>query len=107
MTNLKQFNYYLVLDLEATCCDKGSIAKNHMEIIEIGAVMVEPATLTIVDEFQSFVKPIRHPILTEFCKSLTSIAQTLFRDRSHLPRSQYPAEKLAVSLLKWCIWFLG
>ncbi|WP_293128313.1 hypothetical protein [Microcoleus sp. bin38.metabat.b11b12b14.051] len=39
MINLKQFNYYLVLDLEATCCDKGSIARNHMEIIEIGAVM--------------------------------------------------------------------
>jgi len=76
MTNLKHFNYYLVLDLEATCCDKDSIAKNHMEIIEIGALMVDPATLTIVDEFQSFVKPIRHPILTEFCKSLTSIAQT-------------------------------
>ncbi|MEG4286845.1 3'-5' exonuclease [Microcoleus sp. A006_D1] len=76
MRNLKDFNYYLVLDLEATCCDKGSIARNHMEIIEIGAVMVDSTTLTIVDEFQSFVKPIRHPILTEFCTSLTSIAQT-------------------------------
>ncbi|MEG5059887.1 3'-5' exonuclease [Microcoleus sp. A2-C5] len=76
MINLKQFNYYLVLDLEATCCDKGSIARNDMEIIEIGAVMIKSTTLTIVDEFQSFVKPIRHPILTEFCTSLTSIAQT-------------------------------
>ena len=76
MINLKQFNYYLVLDLEATCCDKGSIARNHMEIIEIGAVMVDPTTLTIVHKFQTFVKPIRHPILTEFCTSLTSIAQT-------------------------------
>ncbi|MEG4322279.1 MULTISPECIES: 3'-5' exonuclease [unclassified Microcoleus] len=76
MKNLKQFNYYLVLDLEATCCDKGSIARNQMEIIEIGAVMVDPTTLAIVDEFQTFVKPIRHPILTEFCTSLTSIAQT-------------------------------
>lgn len=76
MINLKHFNYYLVLDLEATCCDKGSIAPNNMEIIEIGAVMVESETLTIVDEFQTFVKPMRHTILTEFCKSLTSIAQT-------------------------------
>jgi inhibitor of KinA sporulation pathway (predicted exonuclease) len=75
MMNLKQFDYYLVLDLEATCCDKGSIAPNQMEIIEIGAVMVDSKTLTIVDEFQSFVKPTRNPMLTEFCKSLTSISQ--------------------------------
>ncbi|MCC3505166.1 MAG: exonuclease domain-containing protein [Microcoleus sp. PH2017_19_SFW_U_A] len=74
--NLKHFDYYLVLDLEATCCDKGSIARNQMEIIEIGAVMVDSTTLTIVDEFQTFVKPVRHPILTEFCTALTSIAQT-------------------------------
>jgi 3'-5' exoribonuclease 1 len=75
MMNLKLFNYYLVLDLEATCCDKGSIAPNQMEIIEIGAVMVDSKTLTIVDEFQSFVKPTHNPMLTEFCKSLTSISQ--------------------------------
>ncbi|MCC3444874.1 MAG: exonuclease domain-containing protein [Microcoleus sp. PH2017_03_ELD_O_A] len=74
--NLKHFDYYLVLDLEATCCDQGSIARNQMEIIEIGAVMVDSTTLTIVDEFQTFVKPVRHPILTEFCTALTSIAQT-------------------------------
>jgi len=76
MINLKHFNYYLVLDLAATCCDRGTIARNQMEIIEIGAVMVESKTLTIVDEFQTFVKPIRNPMLTEFCTSLTSIAQT-------------------------------
>ncbi|MCC3426177.1 MAG: exonuclease domain-containing protein [Microcoleus sp. PH2017_01_SCD_O_A] len=76
MKSLKHFDYYLVLDLEATCCDKGSIARNQMEIIEIGAVMVDSTTLTIVDEFQTFVKPVRHPILTEFCTALTSIAQT-------------------------------
>ncbi|MCU0543060.1 MAG: exonuclease domain-containing protein [Oscillatoriaceae cyanobacterium Prado104] len=75
MKNLKPFDYYLVLDLEATCCDTGSIAKNEMEIIEIGAVMVKAQTLEILDEFQTFVKPVRNPILTEFCKTLTSIAQ--------------------------------
>ena len=74
--NLKHYNYYLVVDLEATCCDKqATIKQTEMEIIEIGAVMVHPESLTIIDEFQSFIKPIRHPILTEFCKSLTSIAQ--------------------------------
>ncbi|MGL5064597.1 MAG: exonuclease domain-containing protein [Microcoleus sp.] len=73
--NLQHYNYYLVLDLEATCCDRASIPSNHMEIIEIGAVMVEAKTLNIIDEFQTFIKPIRHPSLTEFCKSLTSISQ--------------------------------
>jgi 3'-5' exoribonuclease 1 len=74
--NLKDYNYYLVLDLEATCCDQGTINREQMEIIEIGAVMVEPKNLTIIDEFQTFIKPVRHPILTQFCKSLTSISQT-------------------------------
>ena len=87
--NLQHYNYYLVVDLEATCCDRGNIRKEEMEIIEIGAVMVHSESLSIVDEFQSFVKPIRHPILTEFCKSLTSIFQAqvdqlrLTQKRSH------------------------
>ncbi len=46
-----------------------------METIEIGAVMVETASLKVIDEFQSFVKPIVHPILRDFCKDLTSIQQ--------------------------------
>lgn len=46
-----------------------------MEIIEIGAVMVDATDFHIEDEFQSFVRPVRHPVLTDFCTSLTSIAQ--------------------------------
>lgn len=90
--NLKDYNYYLVVDLEATCCDRDSIARSHMEVIEIGAVMVHPESLTIIDEFQSFIKPIRHPILTDFCKSLTSISQTQV-DRA-------PTYPEAIALLK-------
>ena len=66
---------YLVIDFEATCCDKGTVPREHMEIIEIGAVMVEAADLQVVDEFQSFVRPTRHPKLTSFCTGLTSIGQ--------------------------------
>jgi inhibitor of KinA sporulation pathway (predicted exonuclease) len=73
--NLNQYDYFLVLDLEATCCDKGSIKRHEMEIIEIGAVMVEAPTLTIIDQFQTFIKPVRYPVLTPFCKALTSITQ--------------------------------
>ena len=90
--NLQHYNYYLVVDLEATCCDRGNIRKEEMEIIEIGGVMVHSESLSIVDEFQSFIKPIRHPILTEFCKSLTSISQVQV-DRA-------PTYPEAIALLK-------
>ena len=73
--NLKHYDYLMVLDLEATCCDVQTIARSQMEIIEIGAVMVETQNLTPVDEFQTFVKPTRNPQLTEFCRQLTSISQ--------------------------------
>lgn len=76
-------DFYLVLDLEATCCDRDSIPKEQMETIEIGAVMVERKTLTSISssypqgiaEFQTFIRPITHPKLTEFCTQLTSITQ--------------------------------
>ncbi len=67
--------HYLLIDFEATCADDQSIARTQMEIIEIGAVMVETETLKVVDEFQSFVRPVRHPRLTAFCTQLTSIRQ--------------------------------
>lgn len=70
-----KFNYYLVIDLEATCCDLKKIPRHQMEIIEIGAVMVETTNLKIVSEFQTFINPIRHPILTDFCRELTKISQ--------------------------------
>ncbi|WP_413165217.1 exonuclease domain-containing protein [Capilliphycus salinus ALCB114379] len=73
--NIKQYDFCLVIDLEATCCDRQTIDRSEMEIIEIGAVMVETKNLTSVSEFQTFVKPVRHPILTEFCQQLTSITQ--------------------------------
>jgi 3'-5' exoribonuclease 1 len=73
--NLDKYQHILVVDLEATCCDLQSIPRHQMETIEIGAVIVNIANLEIVDEFQTFIKPLRHPILTEFCLQLTSITQ--------------------------------
>lgn len=46
-----------------------------METIEIGLVVIDLETLEIVDEFQRFVRPQINPILTDFCKTLTSIQQ--------------------------------
>jgi inhibitor of KinA sporulation pathway (predicted exonuclease) len=68
-------DYYLIVDLEATCSDKGAVPRHEMEIIEIGAVMQSSRTFEIESEFQTFVRPVRHPELTEFCTELTGITQ--------------------------------
>lgn len=68
--------FYLVVDLEATCSeDRVVVLRHEMEIIEIGAVMVRGESLEPVDEFQSFVRPVRNPVLTDFCIRLTGITQ--------------------------------
>lgn len=66
---------YLVIDLEATCDNHDAVPRDEMEIIEIGAVLVDSNTLQAKAEFQTFVRPVRHPTLTEFCTKLTSITQ--------------------------------
>jgi 3'-5' exoribonuclease 1 len=72
---MNDIEYYAVVDLEATCCDDGSIRRQDTEIIEVGAVLCDASTLEIVEEFQCFVRPVRHPKLTEFCTKLTTITQ--------------------------------
>lgn len=66
---------YLVIDLEATCASDDAVPREEMEIIEIGAVLVDGATLAPEDEFQAFVRPTVHPVLTPYCRELTSIRQ--------------------------------
>jgi len=66
---------YLVIDLEATCDDRGAVPRDQTEIIEIGAVLVDGRTMRPTAEFQTFVRPVRHPTLTAFCTELTSIVQ--------------------------------
>lgn len=63
---------YVVLDLEATCGKE--IPDGESEIIEIGAVKLNDK-LEVVDEFQSFIRPVLHPTITYFCEELTSIKQ--------------------------------
>ncbi len=59
----------LVIDLEATCADDGSIPPELMEVLEVGAVWVAPDG-QILDRLESFVRPIERPQLTAFCKRL-------------------------------------
>jgi len=67
--------YFLVIDLEATCDDEGRIPEKLMEIIEIGAVLVDGTTLEPVGEFSTFLRPVIRPELTPFCTKLTTITQ--------------------------------
>lgn len=68
-------SYFLIVDLEATCSNDGNIPSQEMEIIEIGAVMLNRFTWEIDSEYQQFIKPVRHPLLTDFCTELTTITQ--------------------------------
>lgn len=69
MIKLKNTDKIIVFDLESTC-GRGVI---NTEIIEIGAVKI--INKQVVGEFSVFIKPIKHPILTDFCIELTSITQ--------------------------------
>lgn len=64
----------LILDLEMTCADDGSIAPERMEVIEVGAVVWSPHG-GVLDRFSDFVRPIERPVLTPFCRALLRIAQ--------------------------------
>jgi len=64
----------LVINLEATCCDQGSVPQQEMEIIQIGAVLATRSG-EVLGEWSSHVRPIRHPVLTKFCTQLTGIRQ--------------------------------
>ncbi|MCF4994887.1 exonuclease [Pseudomonas syringae] len=65
--------HWLVIDLEATT-DEGGWPVTEMEIIEIGATLVDRSGRE-QDYFQCFVKPERRPVLTPFCRELTHITQ--------------------------------
>ncbi|UMZ10147.1 3'-5' exoribonuclease [Pseudomonas sp. MPFS] len=65
--------HWLVIDLEATT-DEGGWPVSEMEIIEIGATLVNRQGRE-QDHFQRFVRPQRRPMLTPFCRELTHITQ--------------------------------
>lgn len=90
--NPSQPSRYLVVDLEATCDDMHALPREETEIIEIGAVLVDGVTLQPLDEFQSFVRPVKHPRLTPFCTKLTTITQA---DVVGAPTFRFVAPKLA------------
>jgi inhibitor of KinA sporulation pathway (predicted exonuclease) len=65
----------LIVDLEATCWDRPEHASERMETIEIGALCIDVESSAAPREFQTFVRPVREPRLSEYCTRLTSIRQ--------------------------------
>lgn len=65
----------VVVDIEATCWKKGVFSRKK-ETIEIGAVRLLPGrSASEWPEFQTFVRPLRLPRLSSFCRELTGINQ--------------------------------
>ncbi|MFJ3487644.1 exonuclease domain-containing protein [Pseudomonas sp. NPDC090202] len=75
--------HWLVIDLEATT-EEGGWPVAEMEIIEIGASVVNREGRE-VDHFERFVRPLRRPQLTPFCRELTHIQQSQVDAASPLP----------------------
>jgi sporulation inhibitor KapD len=64
----------LFIDFEFTMPDRNSRRRGfYPEIIEAGAVLVE--NNKVIEQFSSYVRPMRFPILTERCRSFLNISQ--------------------------------
>ncbi|UXI16591.1 hypothetical protein NH340_JMT02534 [Sarcoptes scabiei] len=64
----QNYDYFLVLDFEATCDQKPI---DPIEIIEFPALKFDCKTFEIVDSFHQYVRPLIHPKLSNFCIDLT------------------------------------
>jgi len=68
------FDYICVFDFECTCdMDRGTM--KAQEIIEFPIVIVDVKAKAVKAIFQTYVKPVIDPKLTEFCTQLTGITQ--------------------------------
>jgi 3'-5' exoribonuclease 1 len=75
---------YIIVDLEATCWQERKGQKS--EIIEIGALCVDDHR-QILGEFNQIIKPLVHPVLSDFCTELTSITQEMVDKGLHFVES--------------------
>jgi inhibitor of KinA sporulation pathway (predicted exonuclease) len=64
---------FIIFDLEATCWAQRDDSQVQ-EIIEIGALLINRYG-EAESTFNSFIKPIVNPFLSDFCTELTSIRQ--------------------------------
>lgn len=100
---------HIIFDLESTCWEQdGDFQKENGEIIEIGAVKYRDNFK--IDEFTQFIRPVKFPELSEFCKNLTSISQNdvdtapLFKDAMSNFEKWIFAEADEDALMKFWSW---
>ena len=65
----QKYDFFLILDFEATCSDTDPNFCN--EIIEFPIVAIDSKTGNRVEEFRQYVRPVINPILTKFCTTFT------------------------------------
>ena len=68
------YDYYLICDVEGTCIENSGF-DYESEIIEFPVLLIQAETMSIIDQFHAYVRPLLHPELSEFCKSFTGITQ--------------------------------
>ncbi|MDD0843686.1 exonuclease domain-containing protein [Pseudomonas sp. Gutcm_11s] len=97
---------WLIIDLEATT-EEGGWPIEDMEIIEIGASLVA-ADGHELEHFQRFVRPLRRPCLTSFCRQLTHISQAQVDGAQSLevvwPQFERWLESHLAHLVGWGSW---
>ena len=81
----QKFQFLCVIDFDATCLenakpDPQEVIQVCANILHVGNDFQKPST------FHSFVKPIYHSILSEFCKDLTGITQEQVDSAKHFPQ---------------------
>ena len=72
-TKPQKFQHLLALDFEATCLKDRPI--DPQEIIEIPCLKISSRTFQVESIFHSYVRPVYHPKLSNFCVELTGINQ--------------------------------
>ncbi|CAF1323443.1 unnamed protein product [Adineta steineri] len=78
----QNYDYFLVLDFEATCDDEKKITPS--EIIEFPVLKINGRTFECESTFHSYVSPTVHPQLTKFCTELTGITQDMVTNQPTL-----------------------
>ena len=74
---------FAVMDIEATCQEKGKI--RPQEVIELPILLIDPeADSKLIDTFHVYIKPTMNPQLTDFCKELTGITQEQVDEGIHV-----------------------
>ncbi|GFS21447.1 ERI1 exoribonuclease 3 [Elysia marginata] len=80
---LQNFDYFLVLDFEATCDNETRLMPQ--EIIEFPVLKVNARTHVVDSIFHQYVRPLFNPHLTPFCTELTGIVQDMVDNQKCFP----------------------